>query len=273
MPNLLRLSREKLQALAELKSRGIDITPYLEYDEPSEAEKEYAEKYWNHFDRWILDCIVWKENDGPTLYQLEMARKLVAEKRIAACGPHGLGKTAWNSWLILWFATTRDAARADWKLPTTAGAWRQVTKFLWPEVHKWTRKLRWDIIGRDPFNQIHELQTLSLKLRFGEAFAVVSDRPDLIEGAHADQLLYIFDESKAIADATFDAAEGAFSNAGANEKTMAFAAACSTPGEPIGRFLRTGKPQSRLRGLGSPAGQLRGGSRGRPGHLGLGRAA
>jgi hypothetical protein len=34
---------------------------------------------------------------------------------------------------------------------------------------------------------------------------------ELIEGAHADSIMYVFDESKAISQATFDAAEGAFS--------------------------------------------------------------
>jgi hypothetical protein len=44
----------------------------------------------------------------------------------------------------------------------------------------------------------------------------------------------VFDEAKAIKDATFDAAEGAFSNA--SEEREAFAMAISTPGEPMGRF-------------------------------------
>jgi len=53
----------------------------------------------------------------------------------------------------------------------------------------------------------------------------------LIEGAHAESLLYIFDESKSIAAPVFDAAEGAFAGPG-----EVFALAQSTPGEPSGRF-------------------------------------
>ncbi len=140
------------------------------------------------------------------------------------------------AWIVLWFALTRDLAGVDWKIPMTAGSWRQLTKFAWPEIHKWARRLKWDVIGRKPFHPVHELQKQSLNLTHGEAFAVASDNSDLIEGAHADQLLYIFDESKAIKEATFDAAEGAFSNTGANADTSAFALAVSTPGEPNGRF-------------------------------------
>lgn len=72
--------------------------------------------------------------------------------------------------------------------------------------------------------------TLSLRPRHGEAFAVASDRAELIEGAHADEILYVLDEGKAIPDATWDAVEGAFS---AGE---AYALALSTPGPPAGRF-------------------------------------
>ncbi|MBN9393455.1 MAG: hypothetical protein J0I20_35820 [Chloroflexi bacterium] len=226
-------------------------SPLIEPDESEvtqESEtnpaKVYARKYWHDFRQWMLDCIVWKDDEGPTPYQLEMAETLIREKRLSGRGPHGLGKTSWNAWLILWFSTTRDAAETDWKIPTTAGAWRQLSRFLWPEVKKWAKRLRWDIIGREPFHPIFELQKLALSLKHGEAFAVASDNPELIEGAHADQLLYIFDESKAVPDATFDAAEGAFANTGANSRIEAFAVAMSTPGEPLGRFydIQSKKP-------------------------------
>lgn len=131
---------------------------------------------------------------------------------------------------VLWFSLTRDVAGADWKIPTTASVWRQLQDFLWPEIHKWARRLDWEQVGRAPFKTGTELLKMSLKLDTGAAFAVASDDPASIEGAHADEILYIFDESKALGDATFDAAEGAFSTGNA------YAMAVSTPGEPVGRF-------------------------------------
>jgi hypothetical protein len=188
------------------------------------------------------DCIKWKEGQGLTSYQEEIMQELVAHGRISVRGPHGLGKTAQAAILVLWFALTRDGD--DWKIPTTASAWRQLSKFLWPEIHKWARRLRWDVIGREPFNQRTELLQLSLKLETGEAFAVASDTPELIEGAHADCLFYLFDEAKAIPAGTFDAAEGAFSGAGGDTPNEAYALAVSTPGEPQGRFydIQTRRP-------------------------------
>lgn len=138
---------------------------------------------------------------------------LVVLGRIAIRAPHGVGKSATAALLVLWFALTRDDdPDADWKIPTTASAWRQLKNFLWPEIHKWTRRLRWNKMPwrPKPFDTRTELMSLSLKLSSGEAFAAASDTPWAIEGAHARHLLYVFDEAKAIPASLFDAAEGAF---------------------------------------------------------------
>jgi hypothetical protein len=177
---------------------------------------------------FVAECIAWRPGEGPTAYQVEILDQVVARRRAAVRGPHSLGKTAVAAWLILWFALTREGE--DWKIPCTASAWRQLTHFLWPEVRKWARRLRWDRLGRPPFDEGKELLALSLKLATGEAFAVASDTPALIEGAHADHLLYVFDEAKSIPPATFDAAEGAFASGDC------YGLAISTPGEPQGRF-------------------------------------
>lgn len=194
----------------------------------------FKDRYFNDPVLFVNECIDWEKlkDKRPTFYQENALKTLQKNRRVAVRGPHGLGKTALASWVILWFSLTRDGE--DWKIPTTASAWRQLTKFLWPEVRKWSRLLKWDVIGREPFTR-YELLTLNLKLETGEAFAVASDTPELIEGAHADNILYIFDESKAIQDATFDAAEGAFSTG------EAYALAISTPGEPNGRFYEIHK--------------------------------
>lgn len=201
----------------------------------------FQERYFHDLPGFVRDCLTWPVDEGPTDYQERILASLLDGGRVSVRGPHGLGKTALASWCILWYALTRDGR--DWKVVTTASAWRQLSKFLWPEIHKWSRRIRWDLVGRPPFSDRTELLQLSLKLNTGEAFAVASDTPALIEGAHADYLLYVFDESKAIVAGTFDAAEGAFSNAGDGEHE-ALALAISTPGEPQGRFydIQTRKP-------------------------------
>lgn len=183
---------------------------------------------------FVHDCFRWGPGERPAPYQDEIIGEIPRRKRVSARGPHGLGKTTMEAWVTLWFAFTREGE--DWKAPATAGTWRQLTKFLWPEIRKWAGRLRWELLGRGPLARGREMLELSLKLRTGEAFALASDNPQLIEGAHADRLLYLFDESKAIRAETWDAAEGAFSTAGEGTRGQAYAFACSTPGEPSGRF-------------------------------------
>jgi hypothetical protein len=202
---------------------------------------EFQQKYQLDAAGFVQDCIQWKEGQSPTFYQLEILHRWNEVDRQAIRGPHTLGKTALASWCILWFALTRDGE--DWLIPTTASVTRQLTKYLWPEIHKWARRLRWDIIGREPFNTRTELQLQTLRLATGQAYAMASDNHEALEGAHADHILYIFDESKAIKEQTFDAAEGAFAG---GEDAEVKVLAVSTPGESVGRFYDIHRRKSGL---------------------------
>lgn len=207
--------------------------------EPDGADPDnpFVQAYFHRPDLFAAECIEWPSGMGPAPYQAEGFRALVDHRRYTLRGPHGLGKTTFMAIVVLWFALTRDAAGIDWKIPTTASVWRQLTKYLWPEIHKWARRLKWDVIGRRPFTR-EELLMTDIKLDHGEAFAVASDTPDAIEGAHADELLYVLDEAKTIPAPTWEAIEGAMSTGNC------LMLATSTPGAPSGTFyeIHTRKP-------------------------------
>lgn len=193
---------------------------------------------------FITEFVQFGEGEGPTFYQEEILDNLVKHGREAVRGPHGLGKTTLNAWAVIWFAITREAEGIDWKVATTAGAWRQLEHYLWPEIHKWVHKIDWEKLNLVPWRNPQQLQNLLLKLRHGRAFAIASTDEKKIEGVHADAVLYIFDESKAIAAKIFDAAEGAFSGSTPGSQHVypeAYALACSTPGPPEGRFYEIHK--------------------------------
>lgn len=215
MPDAFELAAAELDETADVSG----ILRY--YDDPAGFARE---------------AITWKAGRSLAPYQAEILAEIPARKRVSARGCHGLGKSTASALAVLWFALTRDAAGRDWKCVTTAGAWRQLTHFLWPEIRKWSRLIRWDFLGIPPMREGHELLVLSMKLKHGEAFAAASNKPEKIEGAHGDSVMYVFDESKAILAETFDAAEGAFSGASEDADLEAFALAMSTPGEPNGRF-------------------------------------
>lgn len=216
--SLEEIKLERLQTLRSLQRQASKI-------------RHGVTRYYNDPVAFAQDCIDWGEdNDGLTEYQCDILTQLVTNKREAVRGPHGLGKSTVAAVTILWFALTRDAAGVDWKAVTTAGAWRQLINYLWPEIRKWANRMRWEKVREHPFSRA-ELLNLNLRLNHGAAQAAACSNPALIEGAHADSLLFIYDESKAIPPETFDACEGAFSGTGES-----LVLALSTPGPPQGRF-------------------------------------
>jgi hypothetical protein len=227
-------------ARAEVRQAYIDAKARRE-----RASKRSLERYYDNPVAFVHDCFKWEAGKGPTPYQDLILGLLPKEKKISARGPHGLGKTGMEAWAIIWFATTRAAAGRDWKIITTAGVWGQLEAYLWPEVHKWVQMIDWQRLGRPPFTR-NELLQMELKLQGGSAFAKSSSDAQFIEGAHADSILYIFTEAKAIGNDVFDAAEGAFS--GNEDTTEAYALAMSTPGAPEGRFYEIQTQQAGLEG-------------------------
>ena len=177
-------------------------------------------------------------------YQAEALEMIGANDRVSLRGPHGLGKTTIMSIATWWFAITREYAERDWKIATTASVHTQLRQFLWPEINKWAHAFDWAALGRPEFSKGRELLETEIHLSHGRAFALASNNPALIEGAHADSMMYVFDESKSIDAGVFDAAEGAFSTAGESTYGEAKAVAVSTPGDPAGRFydIQSRKP-------------------------------
>src|SRR3990172_7742738 len=77
---------------------------------------------------FVHDCIRWPAGQSPAEYQIDVLESFMDARRFSLRGPRGLGKTALSAWIIHWFALTRDGR--DWKIPTTASSWTQLTKFL-----------------------------------------------------------------------------------------------------------------------------------------------
>ena len=193
---------------------------------------KFAARYGRDPVAFVEECFVWGD-DRPERYQLDFIDLCAPGRRVSLRSGHGVGKTATEALLLLWWALVSDAMGADWKAITTASARNQLTRFLWPEIHKWARRLRWDLIGRPPFDPRTELLRQSLTLRYGSAFLLSppTHQEDVMEGGHADRLAYFFDEAKIILPKQWESAEGAFASQGEH-----FFVAVSTPGASEGVF-------------------------------------
>lgn len=176
----------------------------------------------------LLGGLNLRDGDALAPYQMQMTRDVFSVPRSCWRAPRGAGKSTGNAIAIWSFILYHHSRGHDWKVATTAGVYRQLTKYLWPEIRKWYRKINWAHIGIDPA-QITVLQE-SIKCPTGEAFAMTSNDPGLIEGLHADYLLIVLDEAKSIPDEVWDAMEGALGSG------HCWVLATSTPGIPSGRF-------------------------------------
>lgn len=213
--------------VAELAKR---LRSNSQTDPHRERYYQFQKTYYHDPAGFARDCFVFPPGEDFADYQYDILDKLIEYRRVAVRGPHGLGKTSLAAIVVLWAILTSD----DVKVVTTASAWRQLREYLWPEIHKWARRIAWGKVGRPPLTQ-NELLFMELKLSpMQKGFAVASNDHNKIEGAHAKRMVYVFDESKTIPDETFDAAEGAFSGTGTGDE--AYALAISTPGPPLGRF-------------------------------------
>jgi hypothetical protein len=134
------------------------------------------------------------------------------ERRLAIRSGHGVGKTALQAWLMLWFGITR----ADAKIPATAPTAHQLVDLLWGEAAKWHRALgdRLPAIGKAIRIRADRIDFLPWR---GAAFARTSrrDQPEALQGFHSDSLLFVIDEASGIDDKVFEVAEGALSTPGA----------------------------------------------------------
>ena len=170
------------------------------------TKKSYFGEYKNRPVEFVREVLKAEpdENQRPVL------EALVDHNKVAWRSGHGIGKTADMSFAAIWFLFTRENS----KVITTASVWRQVSKMLWSEIAKWVRRARSRLAERVSFEL---LKTNLIMAPDWFATGEASDEPDKIEGFHAEKILYIVDEAKAVPRATFEAIEGALTTKDAKE--------------------------------------------------------
>ena len=73
----------------------------------------------------------------PEPWQAEALEAVGKHDRVSIRSGHGVGKTTFESWLILWFMLTRQ----NCKIPVAANSQDQLRDTIWPEIAKWHRQL------------------------------------------------------------------------------------------------------------------------------------
>lgn len=144
----------------------------------------------------------------PDAWQAEAMRAVAAGKRrLTVRAGHGVGKSAFCSWLVIWHMVTRYPQKTVLTAPTQG----QLFDALFSEVKSWITKLP------DPIRDLFEVQSERIILisrpsdSFVSARTSSAERPEALAGVHSDHVLLIADEASAIPEAVFEAAAGSMS--------------------------------------------------------------
>ncbi len=162
----------------------------------------------------------------------EASEKLVRKRRLSVRSGHGVGKSAFLSISILWFASCYFPC----KIPCTAPTAHQLSDVLWAELSKWHR-----VLGERLPDLAHQFEQTQDEFRMlaapKESFAVArtarADKPEALQGFHSENLLIVGDEASGIADVIFEVGQGTLSSEGS------FAILAANPTRKSGFFYET----------------------------------
>ena len=161
----------------------------------------------------------------PDKWQIECLRAIANHPRVAVRSGHGVGKTALESWVILWFLFTRPFP----KIPCTAPTQQQLLDILWPEISKWLKR-------SELMDSLFDWQKTKIQNRiFPErwfATARTASKPENMAGFHEEHLLFVIDEASGVMDPIYETIEGALTTKDA--KLLL----CGNPTQNIGTFKR-----------------------------------
>lgn len=162
-------------------------------------------------DKWRKDPLVFVESvlgATPERWQVEVLEALPNNLRIAVKSGHGVGKTALEAWIIIWFLVCHSPS----KVPCTAPTAHQLKDILWAEIRKWINKLPTWL--QTQFDLTSDRLSLS-EDTFAVARTARKENPDAFQGFHEDNLLFVCDEASGIDEVIFEVAQGALSTKGA----------------------------------------------------------
>jgi hypothetical protein len=225
------VATEELRAKLLSLPREVLVVKYLQ---AQELKSRLDSKYALNKKKYYYDCLGWvekfvnidldgKRRKGKGYLRRALGKVHGTNDKIAIHAVHGAGKTVFDALVLLWAGAVSD----DCKVITTASVWRQLSDYLWPEIHKWYHRTDWEAFGHRP-------ELLDMSVTFGPASFATAASPaqaESIEGAHAVRVVYINDEAKAIIASVWESQEGAFSTEGDHLHV-----ATSTPGDCSGVY-------------------------------------
>lgn len=155
------------------------------------------------------------DSDGPDQWQVEELEAIREHcqrtddpYRMAIASGHGIGKSAFTSWLIEWFATTRPHPQ----IVCTANTQQQLRTKTWRELAKWHNMS----IFRDWFtwtatmyyHKEHQATWFAAAIPWSE------HKAEAFQGTHEEHVMILKDEASIIPPIIWETIEGAMTQPG-----------------------------------------------------------
>ena len=170
-------------------------------------------------------CLFFKEVTGfkPDPWQKEAATAIAQHRKVSIRSGQGVGKTAFEANLVLWFLSCFPYPRVVCTAPTR----QQLNDVLWAEIAKWQE--------RSPVLQAMLVWTKTRVYMRGHekrwfAVARTATKPENMQGFHEENMLIIVDEASGVEDAIMEAILATLS--GKNNKLLM----CANPTRTTGTF-------------------------------------
>jgi len=192
---------------------------------------------------WVLWAFPWGEPgelegaDGPDEWQIWALTAIrdglltpFEAIRLAIASGHGIGKSTFVAWVILWALSTMEDARGV----VTANTERQLATKTWPELAKWYRLF----IARDLFKmEATSIFSVDPEHRLTWRVDMIpwsEKNPAAFAGLHnkGKRIILVFDEASEIDDIIWETAEGALTDA----ETEIIWTVFGNPTRSVGRF-------------------------------------
>ena len=130
--------------------------------------------------------------------------------KVAIRSGHGVGKTTYLAWLVLWWLMTRHPA----KIAATANTAHQLSDVLWSEIGKWHGRMP-EVLRRLLEVKRDKVEVAGVPDSFAVARTARREQPEALQGFHSTNMLFVIDEASGVDDLVFEVGQGAMSTAGA----------------------------------------------------------
>lgn len=174
--------------------------------------------YWDNPVAFAEDMLDFYPDEEQATIMMDIAHK----SKVSVRSGQGVGKTALEAVLVIWFLCCRPNPRVVATAPTR----QQLYDVLWSEIAKWLISSKVERLLRWTKTKVYMIGNEERWF----ATAKTATRPENMQGFHEDYMLFIVDEASGVADPIMEAILGTLT--GQENKLLM----CSNPTRLSGTF-------------------------------------